>query len=282
MAPSDLKPVYLVTGSDRPKIARALRRLRDRFGEDALEHLTAFETSGEDVVAACNAMGLFAGDGRLVIVDEVERWKAADAKAVAEYLSAPSPETVLVLVGEELKPDSALGKACAKAGQVLVFDVAKHKLPEWVAEQFKLAGAQADSAACRTLVELVGEDLDELSSEVQKLTSWAAGEPIGARDVEAPRGRPRRDDHLRADRRVGRRDPAAALAAAESLLERTTTRTASRRSSRATSGALPSASAGSRRASPRGTRPRRCAGAPTTSRSSTPRRATSARTSCAT
>ena len=33
-------------------------------------------------VAACNALGLFGGGGRLVIVEGVDRWKAADAQAV--------------------------------------------------------------------------------------------------------------------------------------------------------------------------------------------------------
>jgi DNA polymerase III delta subunit len=65
--------VYLLTGSDRPKIARALRRLRDRIGDDSTEHLNARDATGADAVAACNALGLFVGEGRLVIVDEVER-----------------------------------------------------------------------------------------------------------------------------------------------------------------------------------------------------------------
>ena len=95
--PSELKPVYLLTGSDRPKIARALRRLRARIGEDAVEHLSAREASGAEAAAACNALGLFGGDGRLVIVDEVERWKAAEAKDLAGYLASPSPDTVLAL-----------------------------------------------------------------------------------------------------------------------------------------------------------------------------------------
>ena len=43
---SDLKPVYLLAGTDRPKITRALRRLRNRVGEDAVEHLDTAETSG--------------------------------------------------------------------------------------------------------------------------------------------------------------------------------------------------------------------------------------------
>ena len=115
---NELKPVYLLTGSDRPKIARAVRRLRDRIGHDSTEHLNARETEGPDAVAACNAMGLFIGEGRLVIVDEVERWKAADVKEVVAYLASPAPATVLALVAEELKSDSALAKAVAKAKAV--------------------------------------------------------------------------------------------------------------------------------------------------------------------
>ena len=114
---SDLKPVYLLTGTDRPKITRAVRRLRDRFGADCTEHLNAREASAADVIAACNAMGLFGGgDGRLVIVDEVERWKADDVKAVAEYLASPAPATVLALAAAELKADSALAKSVKKTG----------------------------------------------------------------------------------------------------------------------------------------------------------------------
>src|SRR5436305_289669 len=74
---SDLKPVYLLTGTDRPKIARAVRRLRDRFGDDSTEHLSARAATAADVIGSCNAMGLFGGgDGRLVIVDDVDAWKA--------------------------------------------------------------------------------------------------------------------------------------------------------------------------------------------------------------
>ena len=98
----ELKPVYLLTGGDRPKIERAVHRLRERFGEDSVERLSAEEASGDDVVAACNAMGLFATSGRLVLVEGVERWKAADAKAIAGYLGAAAPETVLALVGNEI------------------------------------------------------------------------------------------------------------------------------------------------------------------------------------
>ena len=168
-----LRPAYLLTGSDRPKIARALTRLRGRFGEESVEHLFADAATGEDVVAACNALGLFGSGGRLVIVEAVDRWKAADAQAVAAYLADPTPETVLALVADALKTDAPLAKAVAKAGDVLAWDVPKRRVPGWVAEQFGRLGVEADREACETLVALVGDDLAELESEVEKIATWA-------------------------------------------------------------------------------------------------------------
>jgi DNA polymerase III subunit delta len=218
--PSELKSVYLLTGSDRPKITRALRRLRDRFGADAVEQLSAREASGADAVAACNALGLFASGGRLVIVDEIERWKSADVEEVAAYLSNPTPETVVALVAGELKSESALAKLVKKTGEILAYDVPKKRLPEWVAEQFTRLAANAERDACRGLVELVGENLDELATEIEKLATWAEDETITVHDVEElTAGRAETAIFSLTDA-WGRRDVAAVLAATESRLER--------------------------------------------------------------
>jgi DNA polymerase-3 subunit delta len=184
MPEHELKPVYLLAGSDRPKVERAVERLRSHFDPDAVERLWTAETSGEEVVASCNALGLFGGGSRLVLVDGVERWKAADAKLIADYLRSPTPDTVLALVGGEVKKDSALAKACAKTGDVLVYDTARRNLPAWVADQFARAGTRAEPEACRVLVELVGEDLVDLATEVGKLATWADGDEIREADVE--------------------------------------------------------------------------------------------------
>lgn len=230
MVAAELKPVYLLSGSDRPKIARALSRLRAHFPADAIEHLLAESVSGADAVAACNSLGLLAG-GRLVVVDGVDGrrnadgrpvggWKAADVEAVAAYLAAPAPETVLALVGEEAGKDSALGKICEKVGELLHWDVAKRRLPEWVAEQFRVAGAQADADACRALVELVGERPERLASEVDKIATWARGEEITERDVHALVADWAEVPYFALSDAWGRRDVPAVLAACESILER--------------------------------------------------------------
>lgn len=223
---AELLSAYLITGTDRPKVARALRRLRDRVGEAATEHLDAHEASGEDVAAACNALGLFTVERRLVVVEHVERWKAADLKPVEEYLKRPSPTTVLALVGEDLKRDSALAKAVAKGGDVLVYNLptrgrgSKADLPKWVEQQFHERGIEIDHDAARALVELAGDDAQELATEVDKLTIWAAGERIGAAEVaELVPARAEVPPFDLTDG-WGRRDVPAVLAASERLVER--------------------------------------------------------------
>jgi DNA polymerase-3 subunit delta len=216
----ELKSAYLLAGTDRPKIDRALERLRRRFEPDAVELLTAAEASGDDVVAVCNALGLFAGDGRLIVVDGAEVWKAADAKAVASYLKAPAPATTLALVAGELKKDAPLAKAVAASGEVLLWEVPKRGLQRWVGEQFQVQGAKIEPEAARVLVELVGEDLYELAAEIDKLATWAREERVGVDDVErlvAARGDA---TNFALTDAWGSRDVAGVLLASESMLER--------------------------------------------------------------
>ncbi len=165
-------------------------------------------------------MGLLGGGRRLVIVEDVERWKAADVKTVAAYLASPAPDTVLALVAGELKKDSALGKACAKAGDVLVYDVPRRRLPEWVTKQFGDRGVEVEAEAARLLVEIVGEDPEELATEVDKIATWAAGEPVGIREVERLAAGCAEVPGYELTDAWGRRDLPAALAACQNLLER--------------------------------------------------------------
>src|SRR5437762_7068814 len=220
MAATELKPVYLITGADRPKVQRARRRLRDRIGEDATELLTAHEASGDDAVATCNALGLLGGGGRLVVVEDVDKWKAADAKAVGAYLASPTPDTVLALVASELKKDSALAKACAKAGDVLVYDVPKRRMADWVAKQFGDRGVAVDPEAARLLIGVVGEDPEELASEVDKIATWSGGEPVGTREIELLAAGCAEIPGYELTDAWGRRDLPGALAACQTLLER--------------------------------------------------------------
>ena len=232
MADAPSKPVYLITGSDRPKIDTALARLRGHFAAEAIEVASALDSSGSDAVSLCNAGSLF-GDLRLVVVTDVDGakqsdgrrkggWKAADVEAVTAYLASPAPDTVLALVAGELKSSSALWKACAKVGDVLSYEVEKKKLHEWVGAQFASRQARAEPDAVSALIQLVGDDPAALESEVEKLATWAGGEPFGEHEVEMLVAANADVPIYELTEAWAVRDPARALGVSETLFERET------------------------------------------------------------
>ena len=194
---AELDPVYLIGGSDRPKVDRAIERLRRHFEGGSVDRYDAATNDAATEVAACNAGTLF-GDQRLVLVDQVDgrggddgrlrtTWKAADVEQVVEYLRAPAPGTVLALVATEVKKDAPLVKAVAKAGTVLAFEIEKRKVTAWVINRFREEGARIDPEAAKLLVDLVGDrDTLALDAEIRKVATWARSDAdavIGERDV---------------------------------------------------------------------------------------------------
>jgi DNA polymerase-3 subunit delta len=226
----DLKPVYLITGSDRPKVELAVERLRRHFADESTERVSAAETTAADVVALCNMGSLF-GDRRLVLVTDLDGrrkdegrlaggWRAAEVDSIVSYLHAPAPGTVLALVAEETKKGAPLAKAVARAGDVLEFNVVKKQLSHWVADRFKDRGVRAEPDACTTLIQLVGDDLLALSAEIDKVATWAAGEAVGGREIEQLVA-PSADTPVFAVTDAwGRRETGKLLEAAEAYLER--------------------------------------------------------------
>ena len=226
----ELKPVYLITGTDRPKVDLAVKRLRARFDSDAVEHLSVLDfrdsDPGAEIVAACNSMGLFGDGDRLVLVTEVDgrpnaegRYggglKVADVERIAAYLTSPTPGAVLALIAAELKADSPLAKAVKKKGDVLAFDVSLKELPRWVRDRFTARQVPVDSEACKRLIELVGDDRRDLATEVDRIATWSAGQPVTEEDIDRivfPRAEA---ESFALTDAFGKRDLRAALAAAE-------------------------------------------------------------------
>ena len=220
MAADELQSIYLLTGSDRPKVVRALRRLRSRFPDESVEVLTAPPTSGEDAVAACNALGLFSDGGRLVVVEGVESWRAPDVEAIDAYLTDASPGAVLALWAHETPKGDALADLVAKRGKLLSYDVPRPKSPSaWVASEFKRLGVEVDADAARALVEIVGDDVLMLSSEIEKIATWAAGTPVGVRELEALAVPAREVEAWALTDAWGARNLSAAITACEASLE---------------------------------------------------------------
>ena len=250
-----LKSVYLITGSDRPKIARAppaACALRPGGRRAAL----GGDASGADAVAACNALGLFGGPagGRLVIVEGVERWRKADVEAVESYLGEPVEGRCSRSSRTGVR-GSPLAELVEKAGTSSLRRPEAEQPPALGAGEFKRLGIRPTRDAGRALVEIVGEDTMALSSEIEKLAAWAGGEPSARADVEGLAAPAREQRHGRSPtpgaRAICRLSSKRPSSPSRTTTSRSSSPSASHRTSVACARPRPSRRKGSARASRR-------------------------------
>ena len=74
--------------------------------------------------------------------------------------------------------------------------------------------------ACRALIEIVGDDLQELANEVLKIAQWAGGERVGVDEVRLLATAVAETASFELTDAWGRRDVAAVLRSAEEIMER--------------------------------------------------------------
>jgi DNA polymerase-3 subunit delta len=170
---ADLKPVYLVCGDDDAKIDSWRSRVRTRaeaeHGPGGLETFDAGQVEPAAVAAELAAL-TFAAGTRYLLVDNAGAWKAAALAPLEAALSAPPPDTVLVLVVRG-KPLKALTKAVEAAGGELREHSAPKpwQLPKWVTARAKELGLAVEAEAAKSLVAAVGPHPQRLSRELEKL-----------------------------------------------------------------------------------------------------------------
>ena len=106
--PAPLLPAYLIAGTDRPKVRRAVVRLRQRVIDEAGSDLNvvlidAEHDPVETFLDAAVSPGLTFGT-RLLLVLNGHRWKAKARQAVVAYLQDPMPDTCVTVEGRRSPP----------------------------------------------------------------------------------------------------------------------------------------------------------------------------------
>jgi DNA polymerase III subunit delta len=190
----EMKPAYLITGTDEAKITRTRSRLRERAeregGPGALELFEAGDgRRSPDVEALVNSLAAITliASRRYLLVDGVDGWGKGDAERAVEALDQIPPETTLALVAHGKAP-AGLAKAVEKAGgEVLSFDVPREReLPKQLVADARELGFDLEPAAARLLVERLGPRSVRLRTELERLALWAGdGGQVGVQDLEA-------------------------------------------------------------------------------------------------
>ncbi|MEO7960754.1 MAG: DNA polymerase III subunit delta [Ginsengibacter sp.] len=122
-----------------------------------------------DLINSCRRYPMFA-DKQVVLLKEAQQMK--DIERLESYVEKPLASTILVVSykGKTLDGRSKLAKSIKKHGEVFVSKkIYDNQLPAWTNGYLQSKGFEINSRALLLLVDHVGNDLNRIANEVEKL-----------------------------------------------------------------------------------------------------------------
>ena len=179
--PDEMKPAYLIHGSDMAKIDQARNRLRQRAeaegGAASLEVFEPAENRGspdaDALIEAISTMSLMPGR-RYLLADRIEKWGKRQAQNVVEALLASPGETTVVLICRGKVPDGISEGVTQIGGDVRAYVAPDERmLPAHLVKLAESRNFELTSEAAVFLVAFLGTNLTRLGNELDRLALWA-------------------------------------------------------------------------------------------------------------
>ncbi len=186
------KPVYWLEG-DEPYFIDILVDYAEKkilTEAEASFNLTVFygkDADWAEVVNACRRYPMFA-EKQVVILKEAQHMR--DIEKLEGYIDRPLASTIFVVSHKEKKVDGrkGLGKKLKDSKLVELFTTKKlydNQLPEWAGQIVKEMGLTIGPKALHMLVDHIGNDLNRIENEIEKLTlNLGSKKTITEDDVE--------------------------------------------------------------------------------------------------
>lgn len=169
------KPLYWLEGEEDYYIDRIMDYAEHKIlpESEAAFNLTVFygkDANWTDVVNACMRYPMFA-ENQVVILKEAQQMR--DLDKLENYIEHPLRSTIFVVSYKEKTLDkrTKLYKTIKKEGEVFTSEkIREYKLVEWVTDYLKSQDFTMTPKAINLLTEHLGNDLNRIVNELDKLT----------------------------------------------------------------------------------------------------------------
>jgi DNA polymerase-3 subunit delta len=200
--------LYILSGEDDFSIARELDAIKKSIGDQGMlstntNTLDGKQVSADEFRAVCESAP-FLSEKRLVIVQgllekfgaKASTGRAKTTKKIDQQPAAYEtfgncifklpPSTVLVLLEDEIKDTNPLLKMISPKAKIKNFPMLEPpELKVWVTNRIIEDGSKISLPALNLLIRLIGSNLWVMSSELNKLATYAYGRQIEEKDVKA-------------------------------------------------------------------------------------------------
>ena len=173
-------PVYFLQGEEPFFIDNIMEHVESLALEESQKSFNQYvfygkETSFEQVVSTARKFPMM-GERQVILVKEAQEmrgWqKEQDQKLLMDYLENPMPSTILAFAYKYKTIDKRkkIGKLIEKQTvSVLSKSLYENQVPGWIKGYVKAVNASITDQAVMLLAENIGNNLQRLSQEVQKL-----------------------------------------------------------------------------------------------------------------
>ncbi len=169
------KPVYWLEGEEPYYIDKLTKFAEEQIlpEEQHAFNLSIFygrDSKADEIINACRRYPMFY-DIQVVLLKEAQQLK--DIDKLETYINQPLISTVFIIAHKEKKVDgrSKLAKLLKSKTEFLstkkMYD---NELPEWTSNMIKSRGLEIQSKALQLLVGHIGNDLQRIENEVEKLS----------------------------------------------------------------------------------------------------------------
>ena len=168
------KPVYWLEGEEEYFIDLIINYAENRIltDNDAAFNLTVYygrDAAWTDIINSCRRYPMFS-DKQVVILKEAQSMR--DIEKLEGYIEKPLPSTLLFIAYKNKKLDGRTRLAKMLKEKAVLFNSKKlydSELPEWTNELIRSKGYSISNKALALLLDHIGNDLNRLNNEIDKL-----------------------------------------------------------------------------------------------------------------
>jgi len=183
-------PVYLFHGPNQFMLERMLSRFRETCVPEGGRDLNTQifyggETESSGIMDSARSLP-FMSTCRLIVVRRTEGFLTAALESFLPYFDNPSPTTCLIFVsGKADFKRKFYKKLRAMGGSVAFNKLNDWEIIPWLKRMGSDLGLEMDGEACAFLVQMVGNRLQDLHTELEKLSLRHGKGRVGIEEVKA-------------------------------------------------------------------------------------------------
>ncbi len=220
----EIGPLYYFHGDEPYLMERAINRLLEQVVDPAsrdfnLNVYYGTDCKGNEIADAAQTLPMFA-DWRVVLVKRGQSLTQAALDHLLPYVQNPSPTTCLIFQGEKIDQRKKFFTELKKQGELVECKRPyENQLGGFIRSEAGIHSKKVDPAAAELLVRLVGNNLQELATQLEKVAIYVGQRGvIGLDDIRAVVSDTKVDTVFELANALGERDLPGAMRRLQTIL----------------------------------------------------------------